>query len=725
MPEMAQPVATVTPRKAGTGPVPLPAALVYGTVSWAAVGTAEDTDSDIDSYPDAKQINGWATFTAHPKKIVKSGEDAVTVLPLPNRYQILTGRLIDKEGRTDISLVGNDSPGTTPQGWSYHVDWELEDGVTFGSFDFYLKGGDVLDLSNVQPLEEPSPGVIITKGEKGEKGEKGDPGTGDDGFVANLIRIGSSQTSKAMMEVSRPRLDSATAPAPAVLLDDSFAGANLTSLNAHVPATGGAPWSVVSGAIVLDGAGAATQSTNAVNDAHAVRAPGADNYTATFGCISRMTSSTQYAQAGVLYSYIDANNFFHIEVDLKLQALVAYKKVAGTFTQLLQYALPTVFTSGQEYQIRVDHYGTDTTIWLDGVEIITLSEPEMATATGKIGLRVGANGAVAAPAWTFVTAETYRGTRLNLPRPTKYSGNPVIALGATGTWDDVDINNPNVTWDPAYARWVASYSGYPADTTNVQHMGVAYATSLYGPWTKEVANPVFSSVAEDGIYAMNGGLVFWRGLWWHAYNSNNGTTIRMATAPALTGPWTRRGVVLAAAPIGWDSTGVYDPYLRIRQDGRTMELWYAAADKNNGPTLRHLGFAASTDGLTFTRNPAPIIPYQRFSLGNFAEPAVYVPPGREGQQMMVTYDIVLPWASTRRWIGCGITLDGGATWHHAVLSRAGSGWEAGQNFDSFPMVHDGRFFIFYGAAPAGGLQLGAAIQIGVASCEWNGSTLAA
>lgn len=175
MPEMAQPVATVTPRKAGTGPVPLPSALTYGTVSWAAVGLAEDTASDIDSYPDAKQINGWATFTAQPKKIVRAGvEEPVTVLPVPLRYQILSGRLIDQEGRTEISLVGNDSPGTTPQGWSYHVDWELNDGITFGSFDFPLAGGEVVDLSDVQPLDEPSPGVIITKGETGDQGDPGD-----------------------------------------------------------------------------------------------------------------------------------------------------------------------------------------------------------------------------------------------------------------------------------------------------------------------------------------------------------------------------------------------------------------------------------------------------------------------------------------------------------------------------------------------------------------------
>lgn len=173
MPQEALPLApktTSAPRMTLAGPAPspaqLPVELTYGTVSWSAVGISED-DLDADSLPNALQINGWATFTAQPEKIVKGGPGAVTILPRPVRYQILNGRLVDADNRTELSLVGNDSPGTTPQGWSYHVDWALNDGVTFGSFDFYLSGGEHVDLSDVQPLDEPAPGVVITQGPRG------------------------------------------------------------------------------------------------------------------------------------------------------------------------------------------------------------------------------------------------------------------------------------------------------------------------------------------------------------------------------------------------------------------------------------------------------------------------------------------------------------------------------------------------------------------------------
>jgi hypothetical protein len=148
-----------------TSPTPLPAALLYGTVAWTVVGIAEDSNVDPDANPDAEQINGWATFTAQPATVVKGSPNPVTILPRPQRYQILNGRLVDKTGRLEVTLVANDSPGTTPRGWSYHVDFELNDGYTFGSFDFTLTSGQHVDLSDVQVLVEPEPGVVIVKGD--------------------------------------------------------------------------------------------------------------------------------------------------------------------------------------------------------------------------------------------------------------------------------------------------------------------------------------------------------------------------------------------------------------------------------------------------------------------------------------------------------------------------------------------------------------------------------
>ncbi len=67
---------------------------------------------------------------------------------------------------------------------------------------------------------------------------------------------------------------------------------------------------------------------------------------------------------------------------------------------------------------------------------------------------------------------------------TKYPGNPVLDLGANGTWDDFLVINPMVILDGVdYKMWYAGNDG-----TNWR---IGYATSSDGiTWTKHASNPV-------------------------------------------------------------------------------------------------------------------------------------------------------------------------------------------------------------------------------------------
>lgn len=153
------------------GPTELPTGLLYGTVRWLVVGVGEDS-LDVGDNPDPDQIQGMVTFTATPPAILYTGQpEPMTVLPRPVKYPIKNGKLVDVNNDRDVTLVACDSPGTSPQGWSYTASYELEDGYTFGSFSFLLPAGETVDLTTVYPLPDPTTGILYIKGDKGDPGE--------------------------------------------------------------------------------------------------------------------------------------------------------------------------------------------------------------------------------------------------------------------------------------------------------------------------------------------------------------------------------------------------------------------------------------------------------------------------------------------------------------------------------------------------------------------------
>lgn len=320
------------------------------------------------------------------------------------------------------------------------------------------------------------------------------------------------------------------------------------------------------------------------------------------------------------------------------------------------------------------------------------------------------------------------------------SGSGTDGTLTIGEWDGEDVNNPNVTWDPVNNRWVLYYSGYFSDGSNAgagtrfQHMGVAYATDLMGPWTKDPSNPVFTSSSGDGIYAMNGGLVYHGGQWVHLYGSSTASVIAVATSPDLH-TWTRSGTAIPRGSTGeWDQHSVFDGFIRERQDG-VLECWYAGRD----PSLaRGIGRATSIDGgYTWVKDPAnPILsPSQLAFLQSsmVGEPSVLVLDGKEDQELLVLFDCpnLAPasagFVSNRR-VGGALTFDGGASWRfRTTLMDVGSAaaWDSKQAFDSFMMVEDGTLYLFYAGADTTGPALNLNIQVGVATQEWTYTTFVA
>lgn len=124
---------------------------------------------------------------------------------------------------------------------------------------------------------------------------------------------------------------------------------------------------------------------------------------------------------------------------------------------------------------------------------------------------------------------------------TRDAANPVIGLGAGGTWNDEQVHGPSVGWDGS--QWVMYASGY--DGTNYR----------IGRWTSPT------------------------GATWTAYGSN----------PVI-------GLGAAAA---FDEAGVIGPsFLYVSGEARPFKVWYTG--KSSGAVFT-LGFADSADGLSFTK----------------------------------------------------------------------------------------------------------------------------
>jgi predicted GH43/DUF377 family glycosyl hydrolase len=159
---------------------------------------------------------------------------------------------------------------------------------------------------------------------------------------------------------------------------------------------------------------------------------------------------------------------------------------------------------------------------------------------------------------------------------TPYAGNPVLNIGAGGTWNDEGVSAPCVLFDGnVYHMW---YTG-----ENGQHARIGYATSQDGiAWTPYANNPVFNigsigSWDDDAVFAPD---VFFNDMTYHMWYSGNSVSWedRIGYATSEDGiTWTRYidNPVLEMGETGeWDSK--YVTRCRVLKDTTLSiyKMWY-------------------------------------------------------------------------------------------------------------------------------------------------------
>lgn len=299
---------------------------------------------------------------------------------------------------------------------------------------------------------------------------------------------------------------------------------------------------------------------------------------------------------------------------------------------------------------------------------------------------------------------------------TRYAGNPVVALGGVGDWDEDEIDGEQVFYDHRLGKYVMVFGAYAGAVQ--YNIGLAYSDDLL-TWTKEPTNPVFSAVALEGsIVAPNIVQLSSNSyrMYYQSYGGTDGSSrIYMATSTDLL-TWTRAnsGVAIIAPVAGtWYESAAFDPNAWRLADG-TTKLFYGGQDSF---ASRGIGYAIlASDGITILSTTLPL-------------PLFYDGPGEIMDN--IGAGAFLASAEARyaifhdasaspgdRYINREWTTDGSTFTLEQTVLGPGSGWDVGQVFDAAPVWKNGVLYLFYAGSAISGGSTGLAAQIGLATMPW-------
>jgi len=183
----------------------------------------------------------------------------------------------------------------------------------------------------------------------------------------------------------------------------------------------------------------------------------------------------------------------------------------------------------------------------------------------------------------------------------KDPANPVLDVGATGTWDENSlVGGYVIRMGSMFHMW---YTGHGGQDFNTNYR-IGHATSTDGThWEKDPGNPVINpgqSGSWDDAW-ISGGHVVFDGSEYHIYYSGFGTGVEHVSCGHATSPdaltWTKDGLnpVLTGQPGSWDFHRVDLPSVVIA--GNTFHMWYMAGHWFDWK----IGYASSEDGSSWTR----------------------------------------------------------------------------------------------------------------------------
>jgi predicted GH43/DUF377 family glycosyl hydrolase len=180
---------------------------------------------------------------------------------------------------------------------------------------------------------------------------------------------------------------------------------------------------------------------------------------------------------------------------------------------------------------------------------------------------------------------------------TKNGGNPVLAFGAGGQWDDYVVASPMV-WKEG-STWYMLYSG--ARSTGAYQIGLA--TSSDGiSWTRSGSNPVFSGTVSqwDAEFVSPGTTMLKEGSTYYLYYCGDASRaslttrkIGLATSTDLIS-WTKSGNNPLLSGVG-SGTEYYVDEPSVLKFGSTYYMWYQMTGDDANLNRSRIGLATSAN----------------------------------------------------------------------------------------------------------------------------------
>ena len=221
----------------------------------------------------------------------------------------------------------------------------------------------------------------------------------------------------------------------------------------------------------------------------------------------------------------------------------------------------------------------------------------------------------------------------------KYEKNPVLEVGAEGSWDSRSVDCVVVMKEESYyvrrgtEKYYMWYSGVGPTG---RRMGLATATNALGPWEKYEGNPIL----ED--FGFLGGVVKVDGKFYmytqYPVTVNDNGPLCVATADKPEGPWKKYegNPIIDRGDWGsWDAGGFSEA--RVKYHDGVFHCFYGD---------RGIGYAYSFDGFNFTKyGRNPLITLDRVpDASGLAEASFLIEP-----PFIYVYHTLKYISSSRRW----------------------------------------------------------------------------
>lgn len=185
----------------------------------------------------------------------------------------------------------------------------------------------------------------------------------------------------------------------------------------------------------------------------------------------------------------------------------------------------------------------------------------------------------------------------------KFSSQPIVAVGPTNSWDQSRVGSNSVLFNGSiYKMW---YEG-----NNGSSWRIGFATSDNGIiWVKH-SNFIVDKLDNFDNANVHDPKVFYKDNTYKMWFSGSNPDIRnihINYSESSDGvSWNPANLSILSASLAWENDlGISFPYT-IYQNNQ-YKMWYSARGSLNNSTRWRIGYAASADGINWTKNPTPVL----------------------------------------------------------------------------------------------------------------------